>query len=59
MEDDRKKAEEKEQRRQAEIEKLSQIPIINTVETLHQEIHKINNDVSSTIPGKEKKKLEL
>ena len=54
-----KKAQEKEERRQIEIEKLTSIQIIDTVEDLHKEITKIDQDKSSTIPGKEKKKLEL
>ena len=55
---EKKKAQEKE-RRQLKLEKLSSIPIIYSEEDLCLEINKIENDKSKTIPGKEKKKLEL
>ena len=53
MESDKLKAQQKEEWRQNEIEMLSRIPIIHTVEDLYSEIKKIEGDKSSTIPGKE------
>ena len=59
IESEKKKAQEKEERRQLELEKLTSIPIIYSEEDLCLEINKIEHDKSNTIPGKEKKKLEL
>ena len=59
MEAEKKKAEEKEEKRRLEIEKLSSIPVIRTTQALQQEIETIDKDKAITIPGKEKKKLEL
>ena len=56
---DKKRAEEKQERRQSEIEKLRNIPIINSISSLDEELDKINEDTSITIPGKERKKLEI
>ena len=44
MEAEKKKAEEKETRRQVEIEKLRTIPIIETVQQLREELDKIEQD---------------
>ena len=55
---EKKKAEEKETRRQVEIEKLRTIPIIETVQQLQEELDKIEQD-KITIPAKQNKKLEL
>lgn len=59
MEMESKKAKEKEERRHIELEKLSSIPLITTVQQLQREIDKIEANQSWTIPGKEKNKLEL
>lgn len=59
IEVERKKAKEKEERRQSELDKLRSIPIIKTIQELQLEISKIQEDKTCTIPGKEKKKMEL
>ena len=59
LEAEKKKAQDKEVRRQAEKDKLSTITVIETVESLHQEIKTIDDDKTGTIPGKAKKKMEL
>ena len=59
MEQEKKKAQDREQRRQTEIDKLSTVSYIDLEENLLKEIEIINNDKTRTIPGKEKKKLEI
>ena len=38
---------------------MCNIPIINSISSLDEELDKINEDTSITIPGKERKKLEI